>query len=349
MAYDAAAMPLTVPRPELEKTLLGELSTPRLLLLAGPRGCGKTELLGRLAERWRGPAALAQLEPIACTPDVLREELHRIAESILGPAARAGAPLKTLQTALKRRPADSLLLLDDITELRTLAYYPGVEQPLEGFLDALVRSKAPSVATTRFGYWMRQHFPELATHAVPPLSVDELEAAGAVDAELTVAVTGGLAVHAARLADGDVEATLAHELRRGGGIESECRATMAELLHRARGYGACKSVLRVLAREQGLNLTEVSRRLDRTPGSTRDYLRWLEEVDLVVSREKRYYYVDPVLRLWVRVHGSGELASTREIHREVDAHVAASGGGTEVRAEEFTFPPAPSEDLVEID
>ncbi len=341
-------MPLAIPRPELERDLLREITTSPFLLLAGPRGCGKTTLLGRLARRWRGPTALARLEPIACSPEVLRDELHRLAEPLLGSNPRGGPPLKALHTALRKRPSDSLLLLDDVTELRTLAYYPGVERPLDGFIDVLTRSKAPSVATTRFAFWTRQHFPDLPVRAIPPLTVDELSAAGAVDAELAVAVTGGLAVHLARLADGDIESTLTAELRPGGGIDAECRATMAELLHRARGYGACKWVLRVLAHEEGLNLTEVSRRLARTPGSTRDYLRWLEEVDLIVSKDKRYYYIDPILRLWVRIHGSGELPTDRDIHREVDAHIAACGA-TQPAVEAFTFPPAPSEDLVEID
>jgi len=341
-------MPLAIPRPELERDLLREITTSPFLLLAGPRGCGKTTLLGRLARRWRGATALARLEPIACSPEVLRDELHRLAEPLLGSNPRGGPPLKALHTALRKRPSDSLLLLDDVTELRTLAYYPGVERPLDAFIDVLTHSKAPSVATTRFTFWMRQHFPDLPIRTIPPLTVDELSAAGAVDAELAVAVSGGLLVHAARLTDGDIESTLMDELRRGGGIDAECRATMSELLHRARGYGACKWVLRVLAHEEGLKLTEVSRRLDRTPGSTRDYLRWLEEVDLVVSRDKRYYYVDPILRLWVRIHGSGEIVTDGAIHREVDAHIVACGG-SEAAVEAFSFPPAPSEDLVEID
>ena len=53
-------------------------------------------------------------------------------------------------------------------------------------------------------------------------------------------------------------------------------------LHRARGYGALKAILEILADEEGLTLTEISQRLQRTPGSTKDYLSWLEDVDLVV-------------------------------------------------------------------
>ena len=52
-------------------------------------------------------------------------------------------------------------------------------------------------------------------------------------------------------------------------------------LHRARGYGALKAILEILAEEEPLTLTEISLRLRRTPGSTKDYLSWLEDVDLV--------------------------------------------------------------------
>ena len=37
--------------------------------------------------------------------------------------------------------------------------------------------------------------------------------------------------------------------------------------------------------EEPLTLTEISLRLRRTPGSTKDYLSWLEDVDLVTSRQ----------------------------------------------------------------
>ena len=52
-------------------------------------------------------------------------------------------------------------------------------------------------------------------------------------------------------------------------------------LHRARGYGALKAILGVLADIEPLNLTEIAHRLHRTPGSTKDYLSWLEDVDLL--------------------------------------------------------------------
>ena len=59
--------------------------------------------------------------------------------------------------------------------------------------------------------------------------------------------------------------------------------------------------------------------MQRTPGSTKDYLSWLEDVDLVTSRQKRYSFSDPLLRVWVRLHcrctAPNEDDIAREVHR----------------------------------
>src|SRR5205085_1673659 len=104
-----------------------------------------------------------------------------------------------------------------------------------------------------------------------------------------------------------------------GRLARECAFCYELRLHRARGYGALKAILDILADEESLTLTEISQRLQRTPGSTKDYLSWLEDVDLVAAREKRYSYADPMLRLWVRLHSQptppAEEDLVREIHR----------------------------------
>ena len=94
-----------------------------------------------------------------------------------------------------------------------------------------------------------------------------------------------------------------------------CRFCYELRLHRARGYGALKAILDVLAEEEPLTLTEIAQRLRRTPGSTKDYLSWLEDVDLIVSRQKRYSFADPLLRLWVRLHCRAGAARPRTTSR----------------------------------
>jgi len=102
-----------------------------------------------------------------------------------------------------------------------------------------------------------------------------------------------------------------------GRLAKECGFSYELRLHRARGYGALKAILEILGEEEGLTLTEISQRLQRTPGSTKDYLSWLEDVDLVTSRSKRYSFTDPLLRVWVRLHCRATAPNEDDLAREV--------------------------------
>ena len=119
----------------------------------------------------------------------------------------------------------------------------------------------------------------------------------------------------------DPVSALAALLAPGGQLAQSCRFCYELRLHRARGYGALKAILEVLAQEEPLTLTEIAQRLYRTPGSTKDYLSWLEDVDLIVSRQKRYSFADPMLRLWVRLHCRPVPPGDEDIARELHAYV----------------------------
>ena len=103
----------------------------------------------------------------------------------------------------------------------------------------------------------------------------------------------------------------------GGRLADRCGYCYELRLHRARGYGALKAILEILAEEEGLTLTEISHRMQRTPGSTKDYLSWLEDVDLVASNQKRYSFIDPLLRVWVRLHCRATAPTDDDLAREV--------------------------------
>jgi hypothetical protein len=351
-------MRFELPRAQVLEAVERELESTPVLLLTAPRGGGKSHLLKRLFDRARSrgtASALVQLEPVSGSPEILDSELTQLAGSILGRAAASGTPaFDCILRRLRQRRADSILFLDDVTEIRTLSYYPGVEEPLHKFLAA-VESGARAVLTSRFSYWMGRRFPELPARSIPRVSSSELAEAGASEAELVAKVSGGIAVHAVCLAEsledgaGSIERALQRELFPGGRIEAECRATLSELLHRARGYGACKTVLHVLSDEEGLKLTEVARRVDRTPGSTRDYLRWLEEVDLIASRDKRYYFVDPLLRLWTRIYSRGIPPGDEDLRREVSGYLGALAPhlADEVAEPAFSLPVPEREDFID--
>jgi len=129
----------------------------------------------------------------------------------------------------------------------------------------------------------------------------------------------------------DPVAVLAAAIAPDGALTARCRECYELRLHRARGYGALKAILSVLAESEPLNLTEISHLLHRTPGSTKDYLSWLEDVDLITMRGKRYAFTDPLIRLYVRLYGRPVPPSDDEVVREVAAYAKArlpqSGSG----------------------
>jgi hypothetical protein len=122
---------------------------------------------------------------------------------------------------------------------------------------------------------------------------------------------------------GDPISALTALLTGEGALASWCSHRYELRLHKARGYGALKAILEILAEEEPLTLTEVAQRLHRTPGSTKDYLSWLEDVDLIVSRQKRYSFADPLTRLWVRLHCRPVPPSVDEVAREVQNYAMA--------------------------
>jgi hypothetical protein len=123
--------------------------------------------------------------------------------------------------------------------------------------------------------------------------------------------------------EADPVSALAALIAPGGQLTALCRYCYELRLHRARGYGALKAILEVLGEHEPLTLTEIAQRLRRTPGSTKDYLSWLEDVDLIVSRQKRYSFADPMLRLWVRLHCRPAPPTDEDVAQEVHSYVMA--------------------------
>jgi hypothetical protein len=155
---------------------------------------------------------------------------------------------------------------------------------------------------------------------------------------------------------GDAISALAALLAPEGRLAKQCGFCYELRLHRARGYGALKAILEILADEEGLTLTEISQRLQRTPGSTKDYLSWLEDVDLVVSKQKRYSFTDPLLRVWVRLHCRASAPSEDDLAREVHRYAlprlpkATEPAPPAPQAEPaFAMAGGPSSGIIEID
>jgi hypothetical protein len=361
-------------RPALERRLLAALEggdgRPRIPVLLGPCGSGRTSVLLRLRDLiGRDTAAYLDIERIATTPERCLDAIRGAIPFSSHPyGAQTSAPvgareafdatLALLDTARAAGDTPATFLLDEFLELRTFESFPGLRTVLRDLIAALASSGNRFLLTTRYSAralrLLRDAPSQFEIIHVGPLSaaeirstlpgLDDVKTGNAyreAEAERTLDDLA-LLVHA--LADGrpgyarliaetamtslpasvpDPVSALTELLAPAGRLTAACRYCYELRLHRARGYGALKAILDVLAHEEPLTLTEIALRLHRTPGSTKDYLSWLEDVDLIVSRQKRYSFADPLMRLWVRLHCCALPPGDDEVAREVHGYVMA--------------------------
>ena len=353
--------PIEVPRPDLVAALADRVQAGPPLLLTGPPGAGKTTLLLRVAERLRregwlpvyldlmGAAsspesfvrsALGALPAEAFGHELPRAtEIRRLADSGRSHAEGAVQGLFALWSALDEtdgRPV--LLLLDEVTEVRSLAYFSGLREVERLLGTALAQRQRGTLVATSLPTLARR-LSAFDSVAVPPLAPAELAPflPRGADPEALARASFGWARHVRvlldRMAGGeDVAGAWAEEMALGGRLELGCRHTYETLLLRSRGYGISKAVLAAVAREEGLNLTALVARLGRTPGAIRDYLQWLVGVDALTVVKKRYFYVDGLVRWWVRLHARGVPASAGEIEDAAREAAAPGPAGAEPSA-----------------
>ncbi len=328
----------------------------RIPVLLGPCGSGRTQALLRMRDAvTAGSCHYIDVERVMASPE---QFLGRVmADSPLdwpadgrsqaGPREAYDRALDYFTHARARSGGPATILLDEALELRLFESFPGLSDVMAETLLSLASSGNRFVLATRYearALRALRKAPDrfLVVHAdpVPAASVaaDLLQVPGfrsdqAEDsARVIVALTEGRAAYVAALigalADGlprgcDAVTALAGLLAPDGALHARCRFSFEMRLHRARGYGALKAVLGILAEEEPLTLTEIAGRVQRTPGSTRDYLGWLEDVDLVRAQRKRYAFADPLLRLWVRLNSRCAAASPERIMDEVQRFAVA--------------------------
>ena len=287
---------------------------------------------------------------------------HPHAQQATQPGAREAfdAALAFLDSARAPGMTPATFLLDEFLELRTFESFPGLRSVLRDLIGVLAQSGNRFVLTSRYAARAQRLLRDAPAlfeilH-VAPLSAEEIRATlpGAHDddhvrgipaaedevererddlARLVQALSDGRPSYARAIAEAataigprgaaDPVSALASLLAPGGHLAQTCRFCYELRLHRARGYGALKAILEVLADREPLTLTEIAQRLRRTPGSTKDYLSWLEDVDLIVSKQKRYSFADPMLRLWVRLHCRPVPPSEEDLARELHEYVQA--------------------------
>ena len=368
-------------RADLVAEALARIRAGGPLLVTGPPGAGKTTLLESAADAlaadgWQpvyldlfGAAASPERfvhSALAALPDGLEgraasraRDARQLARAGHGEGARAVHALFAAWTALDEADGRPVaLILDEPTEIRSLAYFPGLREVDAPFAAALGARSRGTLLATSFPGLAQRLWPQVATLPLPPLSAAELQLEARrrglrVEGTALAAASAGWPRYARilldRLHDGaSLAAAWADEMALGGRLEQACRNTYETLLLRSRGYGMSKAVLSAVAAEEGLNLTALVARLGRTPGAIRDYLGWLLAVDALRVARKRYYYVDGLLRLWVRLHARGVRASEAEIAECAREAVSATDGGAGP-AESLPAPAARHQGLMEID
>lgn len=342
---------MLTPRSTLARRITAALdaSPSRIPVLVGGCGSGRTTLVQQLRDRMgRSPTLAIDVERTATTPERFLRAMAAASPLPLGDTAPNGArgafdaTLDFFSRARTNGGEPVTFFLDEFLELRTFESFPGLRQVLHDFIDCIALSPNKFVLTSRYVVrtlrLLRDRSARFEVVHLPGLTVEDTldivgmsAASDAADAEHTArsvqALADGRPAYVRALADelgtmrehggGDPVSALAALLAPDGRLAKLCGFCYELRLHRARGYGALKAILEILGEEEGLTLTEISQRLRRTPGSTKDYLSWLEDVDLVTARQKRYSFSDPLLRVWVRLHCRPTAPSDDDLAREV--------------------------------
>ncbi len=346
---------MIIERPAFERRIAASLEAGRIPVVLGPCGTGRTSLLLRL-ERLLGDNRTQYLDfsaaattPESCLAAVLqasRLDAPQPAEPVTSARVAFDALVGYFDGAASDGQPPVTFLIDEVLDVRTFESFPGLRHVQRELIARLASSPARFVLasrfTTRAHRWLRDapsrfevvHVPSLDAQEV--LSLALLFDGGRRDwaeriAPAVAALTAGRAGYVHLVVESlstmnsaiDPVAAVAALFAPAGRLTARCRESYEFRLHRARGYGALKAILGILAAHEPQNLTEIAQHLHRTPGSTKDYLSWLEDVDLVTCRSKRYSFEDPLLRLYVRLYGRPVPPTDDEIVREVQAYAQA--------------------------
>lgn len=328
--------------------------TPGIPLLIGGCSAGRTHVLQAVVSRLGSDTTPVYLdvERLATTPEQCYRALLRhvrVAEdapvlpappSLSSPREAFGAVLTVLTQARAASGRRFTFLLDEVLDLRTFESFPGLKSLMAETGQAIATSENRFVLATRFrqrGTRLASSWPRVSSVMLDDAAADDdgrvAEALAGLDPleqQQVLALTGGRLGYAVLVSEAlrqarrhgiaDPVGALTEQMLGGSALERRLRLSYEVRLQRARGYGALRAILDVLAEQQPLTLTQIAQRLHRTPGSTKDYLSWMLDVDLLTVDRKRYTVTDPLLRLWVRLNNGPQAPGDAQVARETQRY-----------------------------
>jgi hypothetical protein len=346
-----------IERPALERRILASLDAGRIPVVLGPCGAGRTSLLLRAGHALGADRAqYLDFAAAATTPErcllairsasPLLARASSVEPSLESPRAAFNALVALLDEASTSDGGSVTFLIDEILDVRTFENFPGLRHVQREIVERLAASPNRFVLASRFTArthrLLRDAPARFEVIHVQPMETGDVQTAARLFNGSRLAESSAVASPVATLAAGragyvallvealstmgpavDPVAALAALMSPTGRMAARCRESYEMRLQRARGYGALKAILGILADHEPINLTEIAHHLHRTPGSTKDYLSWLEDVDLVTSPRKKYSIEDPMLKLYVRLYGRPVPPTDSDVVREVRDYAKA--------------------------
>ena len=84
-----------------------------------------------------------------------------------------------------------------------------------------------------------------------------------------------------------------------------CLDSLNYHLGRTRGQVLSKIILKVIASEKELRLSDIARKIYRSAPVTKSLLERLISADIIYRKDSRFYFHDPILKIWMRLTAMG--------------------------------------------
>jgi uncharacterized protein len=216
-----------------------------------------------------------------------------------------------------------IICAKEFQSIFSLENYEGIKDAVSvfdessGYVNYIATSSEISSAKERLGK-------SFVLEEVSYMSKDEISeliknSGKKADINLVYKLAKGHPLYSLSILDGDVEKNFVREtLSKKGIIYNSCSRIFHESLYNARGQTLLKIILKILAKEDGLRLSEISKRLYRSSPVTKNLLARLMDVDLVRLDDKKFSFSDPVLRYWAK-----NIFNGIEFDDEIDEKILA--------------------------